>query len=104
MSKRSETVDTIVSKAQSDSDFRQALLSDPAAAVSKELGAEWPSDVSLRVVEETPQEVYIVLPPAPKGDGELSDDQLASVAGGGSHHTDCSWGATCGMGSIIGDC
>ncbi|AEF42693.1 NHLP leader peptide family RiPP precursor [Hoyosella subflava] len=85
---RTEVIDRVVSKAQSDSDFRRALLSDPAAAVSQELGVEWPSDVSLRIVEESPQEVCIVLPPAPKSDAELSEDELAAVAGGGNR-LDC---------------
>lgn len=102
MASRGEIHDQLVSRAQQDPDFRQQLLSNPAAALETQLGTSIPEGVNIRVVEESPQEVYVVLPAAPAQGGALSDDQLASVAGGAS--SGCSWGVTCAAGSLIGDC
>lgn len=105
MSTKQDTHDRLIAKAQSDPSFRNALLTDTNGAIAAELGGSVPDGVTITVVEETPQKVYVVLPAAPAEGGELSDDQLSTVAGGaGSHHSDCSWGATCGAGSLIGDC
>jgi hypothetical protein len=41
--------------------------------------------VALTVVEETPTNRYLVLPPRPAVGGELSDSELESVAGGDAY-------------------
>ncbi len=69
----------LIAKAQADQAFRQALLSDPKATIEKELGGSLSESVSIKVVEETADTLYLVLPAA---EGELSEDALDAVAGG----------------------
>jgi hypothetical protein len=73
--------DRVVERAQRDESFRQHLLEDPKAAISEELGVEIPDALKMRVIEEEPSEVVLVLPAATRA-RELSDEQLAGVAGG----------------------
>jgi hypothetical protein len=75
----------IVQRSLEDDSFRQQLLADPRAAVEQELGAQLPSGVRVQVVEETADTVFLVIPPSSKAggdEGELSDSELESVAGG----------------------
>ena len=88
----------LIEKAWKDEAFRQALRSDPQSAVEKALGSKLPAGVQLKVVEETADTFYLVLPAnldrAPAG--QLTDQQLEAVAGGWSGKSDCSnCGSTC---------
>jgi hypothetical protein len=89
---RSEIERTVVQRSIEDEDFRRRLLEDPKAAVERELGSALPEGVQVRVVEETPDTIYLVLPSASAlGDrgGELSEEELEAVAGGvGGKNTD----------------
>jgi nitrile hydratase alpha subunit len=71
----------VLDRAERDDAFRQHLVSDPKAAIAEELGVAIPDDVTIRVVEEPPQEVILLLP-ARSGPGELDDEQLAAASGG----------------------
>ena len=64
--------------------FRQRLLDDPKGTIEQELGSRLPEDVEVRVVEESTDTIYLVLPSAsPVGEaGELSEQDLEEVAGG----------------------
>jgi Nitrile hydratase, alpha chain len=81
---RAEIERTLVQRSLQDEDFRRRLLDDPKAAVEQELGKRLPEGVQVRVVEETAETIYLVLPSAsPVGEGgELSDRELDAVAGG----------------------
>ena len=73
----------VAAKAWSDADFKQRLLTDPRAALA-ELGVKPPQgteNVTLKVVENTADIVFLVLPAAP-AEGELKDAALDGVAGG----------------------
>lgn len=72
----------IVAKALSDEGFKRALLSDPRAIISREMGFELPADLKINVVEETPNNFYVVLPHLAGRSAELSDTELEAVAGG----------------------
>ena len=48
--------------AAADATFRAALVSDPTAAISERYGAGVPGGITLRVVEESADEVILVLP------------------------------------------
>jgi hypothetical protein len=81
---RAEMERTLVQRSMEDEDFRRRLLEDPKATVEQELATQLPEDVEVRVVEESQQTIYLVLPfrSADLPAGELSDQQLEAVAGG----------------------
>ena len=78
----------LIGRAWEDEAFKAKLLSDPRAAIEQATGLKLPAGVSVKVVEETEDTIYFVIPPSPLGgvgynaEGELSDDELATVAGG----------------------
>ncbi len=75
----------LVAKATRDGTFRQQFIADPKAALIA-AGAALAQDVQVRVVESTEKLRYIILPSL--GDGsDLSQAQLAALAGGGSTTT-----------------
>lgn len=80
---RQTTHAAIVSKALQDDAFRSALQSDPKGTIAKEFGVSLPSDLQIEVLQETPTQAYVVLPPG--GGEELSEDELA----GTSQASDC---------------
>jgi hypothetical protein len=94
---RAEIERTLVQRSMEDEDFRQRLLADPKGAVEQELGTQLPEDVEVRVVEESAQSIYLVLPSAsPLVEGEeLSDRELEEVAGGQGTTVDWSGCASC---------
>ena len=57
----------IVAKAWADEDYKQALINDPAAILTKE-GMPLPDGVEIQIVEATDKKVWMVLPPKPSGD------------------------------------
>lgn len=98
--KRAEMERTLVQRSLEEEDFRQRLLDDPKGTVEQELGTQLPEDVGVRVVQESAQTIYLVLPfrSADLQAGELSDQELEAVAGGKGTAiwSDCS---TCDCGS-----
>jgi len=73
----------IIGRAWADKEFEKALLADPHAAIQKVAGIEIPPGVSVKVLEETEDTLYFVIPSSPlSAEGELSDEALAKVAGG----------------------
>ena len=74
----------LIEKSSEDEAFRRRLMEDPKGAVEQELGTRLPEGVEVRVVQESAQTIYLVLPSAsPIGGGaELSDSELEGVAGG----------------------
>jgi hypothetical protein len=86
---RAEMERRLINRSLDDEDLRQRLLDDPKGAIEQELGSRLPEGVEVRVVEESAEVIYLVLPSAsPTGHGgELSDQELEAVAGGAS--ADC---------------
>jgi hypothetical protein len=72
----------ILSRAWSDETFLARLEADPAATLA-EAGIPVPAGKTLRVIREEPEALQIVLPPKPEATAEASDEELASVSGGG---------------------
>jgi hypothetical protein len=81
----------LIEKAWKDDAFRQALRTDPRDAVERELGGKLPAGLQVKVVEESVDTFYLVLPAKPDRapTGELTDQQLEAVAGGGWSGSDC---------------
>ena len=74
----------LIAKAIEDTDFRKALLDDPKAAIEKEFNSSVPEGLSIKVVEEEPNTLTLMLPQQIAGEGDtLSDEQLEAVSGGG---------------------
>jgi hypothetical protein len=96
---RAELERRLIEKSLQDESLRQRLLADPRAALEEELGTRLPENIEVRVVEETADTIYLVLPSAsPVGEvGELSDQDLEAVAGGSSAGAGacsmCAWGS-----------
>lgn len=65
----------IIKKAWEDPAFKQLLLSDPKAALKQGFGIDVPDEIELKVVEETPTSLALVIPPNPeevlKAEGNL---------------------------------
>ena len=83
--KKKEFEAKLITKALEDEDFRNELLSNPKAVIEKESGQTIPEGVEIKIVEEAPNTVTIVLPRKPAAadaSGELSDESLEKVSGG----------------------
>jgi len=75
----------VLKRAMTDPAYRKALKANPAKVLA-ETGVKVDKSTEYVVVEQTPQKVYLVLPPLAEK-GELSDEMLEFVAGGhGRHH------------------
>ncbi|MCF4965703.1 NHLP leader peptide family RiPP precursor [Nostoc sp. CMAA1605] len=76
----------IIARAWKNDAYRQELLENPKAVIAREFNVELPTEVSVQVLEETPTNLYFVLPMRPQFEaGELADiseEELAQVAGG----------------------
>ena len=82
--KRKEFEANLITKALEDENFRNELVSNPKAVVEKEVGKPLPEGVEVKVVEEAPNTITIILPRivSKPQSGELSDENLEKVAGG----------------------
>lgn len=86
LGKRSDFENNLVIKAYEDEAFRQQLLADPKTIYEQELGTNIPDSFKIEVIEEQPNTIYLVLPRKAEeagAEGELSDEALEAVAGGG---------------------
>jgi hypothetical protein len=94
---RAEIERRLINRSLEDEDFRQSLLDDPKGTAEQELGSHLPESIEVRVVEESADTIYLVLPftRAVGEGGELSDEALEAVAGGDSKGsgacTLCAW-------------
>lgn len=101
---RSEFESQILTRAIKDSDFRRSLVDDPAGTLQREYGVELPPGTNVKVLEQTPDQHYIVLPPTRDEPGrELSEKEVEAVASGSGWVTTCS-GSTSGCDSTCSTC
>lgn len=75
-----QTLENILSQAQTDRDFRSRLLARPKAVLAA-AGVGLPAGLDLRALDAAPQTTYLVLPQPPI-EGEVSDAELSSASGG----------------------
>jgi hypothetical protein len=83
-------------KASEDEAFKKLLMDDPAKVIETRLKVKLPKNLKITVLEEKPDELFIVLPL--KGGKDLSDSELASVSAGGIcwHDSSCG-GCPCNL-------
>ncbi len=79
---RGQLMDKIAEQAQKSPKYYDQLMKDPRALMAKQLGTDIPASINVKVLKETADTYYVVLPYAPKEGAELSDADLEKVAGG----------------------
>ena len=87
---RGQLWDKVVEQAAKNPKYLAQLKSDPRSLMEKQLGTSIPRDVNIKVLEESADTYYIVLPAIAKEGAELSDSDLEKVAGGGTVKGDAS--------------
>ncbi|MCY4142672.1 MAG: NHLP leader peptide family RiPP precursor [Gammaproteobacteria bacterium] len=68
----------IVEKSALDEEFRRALLADPKATISEELGVTIPESMTIKIHESDMQTVHLALPPDP----HITEEQLEAISAG----------------------
>lgn len=87
--KNDDLMREVIERATTDREFRARLLADPAAAIRHAFGVILPHNYRIRFMEKPVElDALIVLPPF--GQGELDEEDLENVAGGGDTDT-CKW-------------
>jgi Nitrile hydratase, alpha chain len=76
------SMNKVITRARTDPAYKAKLLRDPAAALA-EAGVTIPAGMKVKVVVDTADTRHLVLPVAPPDAGELSNEDLAKMAGGG---------------------
>ncbi len=84
LQERAKMMEDVILRAWTDESFKAQLLQDPAKALEAAFGTKFPPSISIKVIEETADTRYLVIPFRPKADDELSNEELEAVAGGGS--------------------
>lgn len=79
---RGQMQDLLSQFALQNPQYREALVNDPRSIIEKQFNTEFPEGLDVKVVEDTADTAYVVVPYAPPADAELSDDDLERVAGG----------------------
>lgn len=80
---RSEIIDIVAFFAERNPEYRAALLADPKGTLERQLNQVLPDSVKVKVLEETADTIYLLVPPPePKSGYELTDAELERVAGG----------------------
>lgn len=83
-----ETIqEQVMARAMKDASFRQALLNNPRAVLAREYNVHLPEHVTVRMLEEAPNTLTLVLPSREEAVLELTDADLQAASGGdGPHH------------------
>ena len=72
----------IAVRATKDEAFRRRITADPRAVLASEYSVHIPGSVQVRVIEDTPGTISIVLPARADGMQELTDEELEAAAAG----------------------
>ena len=86
MFQRKDIEQKLIEKALKDEAFRKQLIGNTEVAIEQETGMKIPESMNIKIVEEDPKTIYLVLPyvPATETQVELSEIELQEVAGGGN--------------------
>ena len=89
----------LIVRAMKDEAFRAELLNNPQtakAAFEQELGQKLPETAQIRVVQESDDVAYLVLPAMAPEKEELSETELEAVAAGAlTIRVDCTFFSIC---------
>ena len=73
----------MIAQAWKNPAYKQELLNNSKAIIERELGIQLPADVTVQVMEESPKQLYFVIPNRPAAaQGDLDEQQLEAIAGG----------------------
>ena len=73
----------IAARAQNDAQYHRLLLENPRAAMEQAFGQPLPEQVQVKVIEQEPDTIYLLLPSQAAADAqELSAEALDTVVGG----------------------
>jgi hypothetical protein len=89
---RGELIDLLGGFAAGDPEYMKLLKADPKDVIARQLQTEVPAGVNVKVLEETADTMYIVVPYVAAEGAELSDSDLESVAGGFADSTEYNCG------------
>ena len=78
-----EVVVKVFERAAQDEAYRAKLLADTHAAIEEVAGRPIPEGIKVVIHENTTSTLHFTLPYEHAADGELSDEELEQVAGGG---------------------
>ena len=85
---RSEIEDIVIGNASRHPQYREALLKNPKKVIETQLNNKLPEGLSVKVVQETGDTIYLRLPHTITEGSELSDTDLEQVAGGKGESSD----------------
>jgi Nitrile hydratase, alpha chain len=68
----------LIQKAITDPSFRGELTNNPKDTIAKFLGTTLPANLTIKVLQESPDMFYLVLPPMPPAGKTVSEEDLAS--------------------------
>lgn len=84
--RKQEIIQTVISKAWEDSNFRKELIADPVTAIERLSGVKivLPEGKTLVIADQTDKsKVYLTIPAEPEMENmELTEEQLELIAGG----------------------
>ncbi|HST63003.1 MAG TPA: hypothetical protein VLK84_30120 [Longimicrobium sp.] len=89
--KNDDLLREVLERAATDRDFRGRLLADPAAAIRMTFGVILPHNYRIKFIERPRELDALIVLPAVGGKGELDEEDLDLVAGGGDTETCGSW-------------
>ncbi len=79
MQERKQILNSILTKASEDAEFRSALLADPSSAIGREFEIDVPDSINIVVHENDSNTVHLTLPARPM---ILDEGDLAQVSAG----------------------
>jgi hypothetical protein len=94
-----EAIRKVGARAAKDLEYRALCVSNIHAAIQQESGIEVPASFKIGVLDQSANQLNLILPPVVKEEGELLESELESVAGGSkSGATDFFNGVGSGLG------
>ena len=79
---RGEIQDLLVKFAAEQPAYRDSLKKNPKDVIYKQFGIQVPGNTKVSVLQESADQIYVVLPHVVESGAELSDADLEAVAGG----------------------